>query len=169
MESRILADALRSVHDPIAKFIKTGIYSNPHHDPDMPKELMESSGAISSQQTQRVCRAVANELKRPFIIMSPIIHVMKWERVNGRWTSTRHEPKFSHVYIVIPKRKYLMPLVTPLLLACGDMGTSAPVRERHRYSLWNFHIHVEELWNEYRAGLDRPEMRAARRLPPITP
>lgn len=167
MESQILADALRSVREPIEKFIATGIYANPYQDEDMPQELIESAGFISAQQTQRVCRSVAKELKRPFIIMSPVIRTGNWIRKNDRWVRQACEPAFEVAHIQMPKRKYLMPLVTPLLLAGGDTETAASVWELHQHSNWCFQIHNEQLWLEYRAAMDRPEMREARRLPPL--
>lgn len=165
MESKILQDALRSVREPIEKFIETGIYTNPWADEDIPDELRDSLGFVSEQQTQRVCRMVAKELKRPFIIVTPVISEYVWERVNGRYTSRKTERTFQRAHIKMPRRKYLMPLVSPLILA--ESGPTGPVRHIHEHSNWYFHITNEALWNDYRAALDRPEMRAARKLPPL--
>lgn len=58
-----------------------------------------------------------------------------------------------------------MPLVSPLLLAAGPAGSA--VSDRSEVGNWVFIINNEDLWNEYRASLDRPEMRAARKLEPL--
>jgi hypothetical protein len=166
MESKVLDEAIRSVRDPILKFIETGIFCNPYSDPDMPPEVLESVGFISDTQTQRVARMVAKELRRPFIIMTPVIKKFEWSNASGKWVRKRVDPTFSHVYVKIPKRKYLMPIVAPLLLTCSDTGKGL-VTQGGEESNWVFNIHSEALWVEYRAALDRPEMRAARRMPPL--
>lgn len=163
MESKVLADALFSVREPVEQFIRTGIYSAPYSGDYMPKEVLESTGFISDTQTQRVARMVAKELKRPFIIMSPIMNIYRWELVNGRYTRVSQKEEFYHAHIEIPKRKYLMPIVTPLILAENGKDVVAKCRQ----TLWVFTIRNENLWNEYRASLDRPEMRIARRMKPL--
>jgi hypothetical protein len=163
MESKVLADALFSVREPVEQFIKTGLYSDSFNGDYMPKDVVESSGFISDQQTRRVARMVAKELKRPFIIMSPVINGYKWENINGRWQREAVDPKFSHAWIEVPKKKYLLPIVNPLILAENGEG----MKHRHRETLWCFEIYNGDFWNEYRAAMDRPEMRIARKMKPL--
>jgi hypothetical protein len=53
MESKVLADALFSVREPAEQFIRTGIYSAPYDGGYMPKDVLESSGFISEDQSRR--------------------------------------------------------------------------------------------------------------------
>lgn len=162
MESKVLADALFSVRAPVEQFIKTGIYSDPYQSEYMPDEVLQSSGFISDQQTRRVARMVAKELKRPFITMSPVIIGYKWERKDGRWHREPVDLRFSHTWIEVPRKKYLLPIVNPLILAENGKEVVA----RCKATLWCFGIYNEQLWKDYRASMDRPEMRIARRMKP---
>jgi hypothetical protein len=170
MESKIFDEAIRSVRDPILQFIETGIFGNPWGGDTVPEEVLASKGFISATQTQRVCRMVAQELKRPFIIMTPYIERRVWTQTpkpdgTTRWECKPVPRRFRSTHIKMPKRQYLMPLVSPLLLAAGPAGS--PVTDRSEVGNWVFIINDEGLWNDYRASLDRPEMRAARKLPPL--
>lgn len=150
--SAILGNALASVHGPIMQFVETGIYSNPDYD----DQYGDYDHRISNNQVRRVARFVAKELKRPFIEMTPVYYTRTY---HGR-KYTVHEPMFRSARVFMPKRKYLMPLVTPLLLAEG----SVQVLSSEMATLWNFRITDEDMWKEYRAAMDRPEMRKARKL-----
>lgn len=175
---KALTDALKSIEIPITQFIETGIYTNPFamDEEQMPQEVKDSSGFVSDTQTQRICRMVAKELKRPFIIMTPVIMNYEWRRVNGQYRRVDVNPTFRHTYIHMPKRKYLTPLVTPLLLAAGNNVGGSYLADKHpdiavwagrEKTNWQFFIRSEQLWNEYREALDRPEMRIARRMQPL--
>jgi hypothetical protein len=156
--------ALRSVEEPILNFIKTGLFDDNWYS--LPEEIRASRTSVALVQTRRIARKVAKELKRPFIIASEVIAANYWDANQRRWI-TSPTLQWRSAYIEIPKRKYLMPLVTPLFLI--DRTANSPVSNSRRQesSLWTFNITDRDFWLEYRAALDRPEMRAARKLPPL--
>lgn len=131
-----------SVRLPIEHFAKTGFW-NPYVLPDRKGE------GISGQQVRRACRAVAKEMKRPFIICHQSV----------QWSYP--EPKLVGGFIEIPRRKYLHGHVATLLLA----GNSKFIRHVQQATLWTFRIYDVTLWNEYYDFvLNDPECRAARKL-----
>lgn len=155
--------ALRSVEKPIMDFIQTGLFNDDWSA--LPEEARIARACVSIAQTRRIARRVAKELKRPFIVSSEFISRNYWCGAARRWLES-DEPRWRSAYIEMPKRKYLMPMVTPLLLVAD--ANNAPVVRYQRgenSSLWRFEFKNRDFWLEYRAALDRPEMRAARKLP----
>jgi len=145
---RTLQLAIHTIEEPVRRFIETGLFDERTWAYTDPKAAALRCD-VSNVQVRRIARAVAKELNRPFIVASEIVNR------DGQWIAAE---------IQMPKRKYLMPLVSPLLLA--SEAKAGPVYCRHKSTLWSFRINDQTLWNEYRAALDRPEMRAARKLPP---
>lgn len=180
IESQVLNDALASVYLPVQRFLETGFYRGPFCDEEIPEHLRTWERMISDTQTRRICRAVAREQKRPFIQLYE-----SWSKTEMAATDEKNEygnpiykyqtlpePRFNYVAVVVPKRKYTMPLVTPLLLVAPDQadwrpGTRPLVSSFRMHSYWKFQIYDLDFWREYSAAFDRPEMRAARRLPPL--
>lgn len=182
-QSKVLSAAIDSVRVPIENFIRTGIFSGIYDRTLVSRDISHSDGCVAGGQVQRIARYTAKELKRPFIIMEPVVRGFTWSLANGRWRKEIHDPRFSHVFVRIPKRKYLMPIAAPLLLAAPEPVThhrtaiqrvtdphhdeKFPVIQRAERTNWVFNICSEEFWHDYRAALERPEMRAARKLPPL--
>lgn len=162
---------LDSVRLPIEHFIKTGFW-----DPHALDGWEEND--ISEQQVRNKCRQVARELKRPFIIAHPVMQFYE-HRPTGKTNSYGHpsykwtrleQPRFSHAFVEVPKRKYLYPLVSSLLLlpqgqSRWDSGDGKAAISLDYASLWQFRINDETLWRQYYDFiLNDPECRAARRL-----
>lgn len=159
--SKVFSRAIDSVRVPLEHFIKTGFY-DPHSLAGYEPE------DIADFQTRRVCRQIAKEMKRPFIRCYGVIsnyhfNGSKWEKYD--------DPKWESGYLEVPKRKYLMPLITPLLLAAPDPHRWAsrnkenPVWQMPCQSLWQFKIYDRELWEKYYDFvLNDPDCRKARRL-----
>jgi hypothetical protein len=193
--SKTLDNALSTVAAPALRFIETGIHEESWtvDDPDE-HEGVWARGAISPHQTSRVVREVAKELKRPFVAMYAVRQ--RWQYRSRYQPGTVHhsstkpgsyykdiqklpQPVFSHGHIHVPKRQYLLPLVRTLILATvsqqmpswrqlNDAEHKKPDVLNHSLAtIWRFRIYNEEMWGDYRASMDRPEMRAARRLPPL--
>jgi hypothetical protein len=159
-----LQHALRSVEEPVLKFIETGLFDDNWFS--LPEEMRASKASVALVQTRRIARKVAKELKRPFILASEVVATNYWDPMQRRWvTNTR--PEWRHAYMEIPKRKYLIPIASPLLLVAGAANSPVGNMSRDNSSIWRFTIQDRGFWNEYRAALDRPEMREARKLPPL--
>lgn len=142
-----------SVRLPIEHFAKTGFW-NPYVLPNYKDE------DISDQQVRRACRAVAKEMKRPFIVCHPVIKRSYRDPETWQWHDYP-EPKLAGGYIELPKRKYLHGHVATLLLT----GNSEFIRHGGMASLWSIRVNDATLWNEYYDFvLNDPECRAARKL-----
>jgi hypothetical protein len=195
--SKVLDNALLTVAAPVLRFIETGIHEASFTvDDPAEREGVWAEGAISSQQTTRVVREVARELKRPFVAMYAFRDRWSYKSQHSMAGTTYYsygkpwrgyqdikqlpKPVFSHAYVRVPRRKYAFPLVAPLLLAAPETPKYAPTTVRNKpgykpptvtnYSgatYWRFQIYNEEMWDSYRASMDRPEMREARRMPPL--
>jgi hypothetical protein len=155
--SKVLAAALASVQEPIQHFIDTGLFVEPRY------QLIEGVDAsVGMTQVRRICRHVAGELRRPFIVISDISTMH--ERVNGSWV-TLDEPVWSHAHITMPRRKYLVPLMAPLVL--GDKTKEIQTNwDTPNTSLWTAVIRDRSIWTEYYDRLlNDPDMRRARRTP----
>jgi hypothetical protein len=169
--SQVLSRALESVQAPINHFIETGFW-NPHaHNPDG-----YEPGDVGDTQVRKICRAVAQELKRPFIICHPTFSYgrsvpdenrkgfYKWEPLD--------KPEFAGGYVSVPKQKRLTPLVATLILASSaDMSLhqraapKSPLASYGRETLWEFRIADKTMWDEYYGYvLNDPDCRKARRL-----
>ena len=163
---------IASVDLPLKHFVDTGFW-NPY--------VVEgwTDSDIGDTFVRRACREVAKELKRPFIQCFASVSTTE-SYDTGKKNAHGYpiydvrplpEPRFSSGYIEVPKRKYLIPLVAPLLLAAGEptrrwnQNATAPVANNSVASLWQFRITSEELWNQYyEFVLNDPDCRKARRL-----
>lgn len=165
--SKVLTEAIASLQRPIEHFIETGIYSCALTFGGDGEEENLTANDISHMQVSRICRAVAKELRRPFIQMNPVIRRWNWEIASGGTYRAKPIPaQWLHAEVTIPCLKYLAPIAAPLLLAAGEDPTD-PVYRREKATLWQFRINSYELWLDYRVSMDRPEMRKARRMKPL--
>lgn len=168
MESKIYARALDSIRLPVEHFLATGFYD----EASLPGSNWDAD--VSLQQVSRIVRKVAQELKRPFIECSArlvsyqyVDDTSKPPRSYGGYHQKRidlPEPVWSYGTITMPKRKYLMPMLTPLLLAAKEDRT-APVWDRTSPTLWHFIVNSKEFWDEYYPFiLNDTDCRKARKL-----
>ena len=156
--STILTKNIDALTKPIMQMLETGFYSG--------QEGYEKD-VITVVQIDRIARAVAQEHKRPFVQAYGSITYGGYEiDQNGEPLWVEHDaPKWNHVKLSIPKRKYLSVLVNPLELI-GNNRTDIILD--HIATYWSYRIYNREIWEEYyKATQTRPEMRAALRLPPL--
>lgn len=156
--SAILTKNIDALTKPIMQMLETGFYSG--------QEGYEKD-VITVVQIDRIARAVAQEHKRPFVQAYGSITYGEYKRdQNGGIIWVEHDaPKWNHVKLSIPKRKYLSVLVNPLELI-GNNRTDIILD--HIATYWSYRIYNREIWEEYyKATQTRPEMRAALRLPPL--
>lgn len=171
MESKIYARTLASLQVPFDHFLKTGFFDvytvEGYETADIPEQIVR--GRI---------RRMAKELKRPFIRCHPVIGFGEWRKViesdGEQYKYFKHdEARFEWGFVEMPKRKYLMPLIAPLLLAAPEAefryhtDDSKPVQQYHSQSLWEFKIFDRQFWNQYYDFvLNDPDCRKARGLTP---
>lgn len=113
--------------------------------------------------TSFIFRSIAQRAKRPFVRA-----YVTWNRdVNGIVFPDR-------VTLVVPKRKYLSPIIAPLCLA-PNIGTYYNASVERPLSWWNntqnfyFYFYGMDIWNGFEARMTTdPDMRRAMRLPPAT-
>lgn len=173
--SKVLDSALDSVRLPIEHFIATGFYDamylREQGPGDMPEFVVRSA-----------VRAVAKELKRPFIRLHEV-----WSRSTscrnpktGEWEYKKYDaPEWHGGYFEVPKRKRLAPLVAPFLLVeptdrwTGKVNTWQPIAKdehpaisAHEYTtLWAFSIRDKAMWDQfYHDLMHDPQLRRARGL-----
>lgn len=159
-----------SVRLPLEHFIKTGFW-----DPYI--LLGYTASDISDVQVRKACRLAAQEVKRPFVQCYAVFQRGEWQNQgsqNGYKWVDYPEPKWVNGFVEMPKRRYLSPLVAPLLLAAPDETTfysrygkpPAQVVRNQSRTLWSFRVFDRALWDEYYAFvLNDPDCRKARRLP----
>lgn len=161
--SQHLTRTLEFLQKPIDAMLATGLFEEPNWK-DAP---------ISPIQIRKVARTVAREQKRPFILGGESFANGSHSRgANNEWVYTKYDaPKWEHAYLTVPKKQYLMPLVSPLTLASVDefeaygKAPVPPVTHRHGKTYWSFKINDRTFWNEYLQALTtRPEMRQAMKL-----
>jgi hypothetical protein len=167
--SQVLSRALESVQAPINHFIETGFWNPNVHAPDS-----YSPGDVGDTQVRKICRAVARELKRPFITCHPTFsygrHVLD-EKGSYKWVPSE-KPQFAGGYVSVPKQKRLTPLVATLILASSadkplhQRGTPQnPLISYSQKTLWTFRIADKTMWDEYYDYvLNDRDCRKARRL-----
>jgi hypothetical protein len=165
--SQVLSRALESVQAPINHFIETGFWN--------PNVLVDHKpGDVTDVQVRKICRAVARELKRPFISCHPTFsygrHVLDKEGVY-QWEPL-DKPEFAGGYVSVPKQKRLTPLVATLILASSAdkplhqrATPKFPLTAYGQKTLWTFRIADKTMWDEYYSYvLNDPDCRKARRL-----
>jgi hypothetical protein len=157
---------IASVQLPLLHFVETGFW-NPYALPDW------TENDIGDTFVRRATRHVAKELKRPFIQCYAILGNKEYDAVTGKYVPVP-EPRFTSAFIEVPRRKYLMPLVAPLLLAAGESeplwqrNMDRPVWQSSCATLWQFRFGNRTLWDEYYAFvLNDPDCRKARKLAPL--
>lgn len=158
-----------SIEQPVRHFVETGFWVEP----------LWEEGKISYAQVRRVVRDIAKELKRPFIVCGSAYRTYEHrdtgrKDLHGYTIYERIEydtPRFSHGYVEVPKRKYLLSIVAPLLLLPEGSEyipvnkLMSPVFNVSTSKLWQFRIDSEEFWNEYyNFALNDPDCRRARKL-----
>lgn len=163
--SKVFQRAVDSVRIPLEHFIKTGFYD--------PNSLVGYEPEdIADFQVRRVCRQIAKEGKRPFIRCYAVESLHTFDRTTMRWEKN-DKPKFEYGYVEVPKRKYLAPLVAPLLLAApeaqgryyANTKDGEHVWQLSSVTLWQFRVYGKDLWDKiYDYMLNDPECRKARRL-----
>jgi hypothetical protein len=153
-----------SVRLPLQHLIETGFW-NPCIVP------YGGEASIGDNSLRPAAREIAKELKRPFIRCYAHITDRIWDNASRQYVSLPG-PVFGEGYVEVPKRKYLMPLVAPLLLAANEVtyryrhDTTKPVYNISCNSLWQFTVCNETFWNEYyEFVLNDPVCRKARKLP----
>lgn len=160
---------IASVDLPLKHFIETGFW-NPHVIADY-----NFDSDIGDTFVRRACRAVARELKRPFIQCYPMFttteHYVTGEKSPNGYdlygTRPLPEPKFQGAWVEMPKYKYLTPLAAPLfMLPEGSFGNHDKAGfQANLTTLWRFRINDRELWDKYYDfALNDPDCRKARRL-----
>jgi len=162
--SKVFNRAIDSVRLPLERFMATGFYDPFTLNGYEPED-------IAAFQVRRACRKLAKEQKRPFIRCHVVETTYQWDHNAAKWVKLA-KPGWEFGYVEVPKRKYLAPLVAPLLLAAPDeivpQGTvlaKAPVIQVASKSLWIFHIRDYEFWTKYYDFiLNNPDCRKARRL-----
>lgn len=160
--SKRFARTLESVRAPIQSFIDTGIFE----EGIMGKDDWDCD--ISIVQVRRAARKVAAELKRPFIVVED--YSTYYNRSYGIDSEGRSvynferldEPRWVNTHISIPKRKYLVDHVTPLILASENREVCF---DRSTPGLWVFTIQDYPFWQNYQTFLlNDPDLRRARKL-----
>lgn len=100
---------------------------------------------IPFQSMRSIAREVFKQMKRPFV------------RLYGL-------PE-NHLTVVVPKRKYLAPIINHLHLVAGELH-QAPVVAWHGETYWHFQINDREIATHFvNVHLKTPEVRRAMRLP----
>jgi hypothetical protein len=116
---------------------------------------------IPAMTVRKFARRVCKEHKRPFIMVD-------------RWADWRRGPDGNYkrfcegVWLEIPKRRYLMPIVNCLRLAAvEDVNTDGVYWNRNCKSVWWFGIRDQAFAREYLSFFEtREEFRKAVKLPP---
>ncbi len=140
------------LRDPIIKFVETGVFFMP----DWVDYDAKFSELVTPIQIRKIARKCAKELKRPFLIANVEYKHTIDAKTNRYGRVEPHE--FLRARLKIPKMKYTMPLVHPLMLAGAELAGRQ----------WTFSFRDETFFNNYLTMIQtRPEMRAALRLPPL--
>jgi hypothetical protein len=165
--SKVYQRALDSLQVPIKHFMETGFWN----ENALPRW---EAPDISYPQVRRIARQIAKEAGRPFITATETIERTRWTADTSRpdghggYYMKRvklDEPRWARAYISMPKRKFLLPLVSPLLLAASNEGGS-PIYDRSGATLWEFTINDHSFWvGYYDFILTDPDCRKARKLP----
>lgn len=159
--SKVYAKAIQCLSGPVDHFIETGFYN-------LASAGEYGDGWISEPQVRRICREIAKEQKRPFIQASEYYATNGYDQA-ARKPYKLDKPIWNNAWIEMPKRKYLLPLATPLLLASGDNDTTykpgdaiMPYRQE---TIWSWRIVDKSFWDEYyNFILNDPDCRRARKL-----
>lgn len=172
IKSKTVDAVYKQLEGPINHFLETGLHADPVLLPEEWKNIF-----IRPAQTRRIVRAIAKELGRPFVQVGTLYTMYEFNAGTRRWES--RDPVLLGGYIQVPRRKYLTPLVAPLM--AGDRGPAprrftpyygAPRHEpgiysQHGASYWLFHIHGFDLFKSYLEAIKEDDhIRAALRLPP---
>jgi hypothetical protein len=160
---KCVQESLRYITAPIDEFLQNGFYIEPEYQDKQ----------ITPVAIRRVIRAAAKEAKRPLIIVSNIRDIYGHDPVTNEY---RRLPagtgKWRGAWVRLPKRKYLIPLVTPFLLAAGgpNAGRGGVVECRERVGIWDFYVRDEALLIGFITAMQNdPDIRRALRLAPRLP
>lgn len=167
-KSKTMDAVYKQLEEPISRFLETGLHADPLILPGEWKGIF-----IPPQTVRRIVRAVAKDLRRPFVEVGTIYTVYEFNAATQRWEPT--DPILLGGFIKVPKRKYLTPLVAPLM--AGDKGLpprpfkhkdpEPGIYSRHGKTYWLFHIHDFDLFKSYLEAIKEDDhIRAALRLPP---
>lgn len=161
MESKTFDRIIDSVKLPIEHFARTGFWDPYAIEGYQPED-------ISDTIVRSACRKVAKGQKRPFIKLFKHMRRQQWTQ--NRYV-TYPDPVFTMGIVSVPKRKKLLSIVTPLLLAAPEPtkryqpNRQASVVQFELASLWEFQVYDESFWDGYYAyALNDPECRKARGL-----
>lgn len=110
---------------------------------DITESNSDDTYLLHTPMVSKYMRKVAKELKRPPLMVR-------------RYYST--------VHLVVPKRKYLMPIVSGLIIAADEKN----IGHWSSATLWEFRFYKLEMFEEWRKNiLAIPECRQALKLPPL--
>jgi len=174
---KVLAVAKDSIDKSYQQWFNTGIfYDGGKLNPDGSYNYDRSELGVPAFIVRRIIRQAAKELKRPFIVASEYIelHGMDWKIAQGL---PRAERRFKVITtsLKIPNRKYLSPIITPLLMA-GTENKNIPWNDRVKYpilkhvgsSVVSIVFTNHDILDEYMEQMQtREEMREAMRLPAL--
>jgi hypothetical protein len=172
---KVIDVAKDSIEKAYQQWLTTGIYYDGGRlNPDGSYNYDRSDLGVPNFIVRRIVRQAAKELKRPFVVASEYIelHGMDWKIAQDL---PRAERRFKVITtsLKIPNRKYLSPIITPLLMA-GTENKNIPWSERTKYpilkhvgpSVVSIVFTDQKLFNEYTHEIQtREEMRAALRMP----
>ena len=158
------------------QWFDTGMfYDNDKLEPNGAYNYDRSEFGVPNFIVRRIVRQVARELKRPFIPVSEYIELdgMTWKEAQD---IPRADRRFKVVTtsIAFPRRKYLSPITTPLLMAAHVHEGKIPWSQRLNYPILAYigktYIGItftnRDILDEYTAQMQtREEMRAALKLP----
>ena len=174
---KVIGVAKDSIEKAYHQWLESGLfYDGGRLNPDGSYNYDRRDLGVPDFIVRRIVRQAAKELKRPFIVASEYIelHGMEWKEAQDLPRSQRRF-KVMTTSLRIPNRKYLSPIITPLLMA-GTENKGIPWSERAKYPILK---HVgptvvsitftdQNLFDEYTHEIKtREEMRAALRLPPL--
>jgi hypothetical protein len=168
--SNVMAQAIESVQAPMQNFIDHGLW-----DTLVFRHWRDRQNSVPPHMVRHICRAVASELKRPFIQCQGYFLHGGWERnphdPSGKAEYREYEaPRFHSGYIQIPKRKYLESHAAIFTLNASDdyMDQNIKFADRGLSCFWMFQTTNERLWQTmHTVVVTDPELRAARRAPPL--
>ena len=153
-ESKVVNTVMSEILDPIKKQLETGIFFYPTYT---------IGGLVRPIHVGKYARAVAKEHGWPFVQAGYIAENYKWDAAQRKYLRLK-EPLITGGWLQAPKRQYLLPLVTPLLLAEDDKRSvwEKGIRLANLKSLWRFYIHDVDVFEAFmQSALSSPEIVAA--------
>lgn len=167
-QSKVYDQVVTEINTSLGNMLETGIFRDDYifdHDGNDWRKTY-----VPETTMRKVARAMASELKRPFVIAGKYYQRKYDHRTDHGRPWSELPIIFSHAHLQVPRVKYMSPIINPLMLASEPRsyrynyrGEQANAITHYFACKWiSFHFKDAQIFDDYLAQVTSvPEMRAA--------